>query len=292
MSVSSLLESLGCQTKPLNEKFLLVSSNGFVFYVRTDRPQWNDITYHTLFIYDGVFDEEDMFVDFIGKLKEKVQVVVYVRSERLAMRLEEIKFKETNRFEEIEVDLEEEHLCLGSSSLQVKITNEDMALEDQKVVEEFINKQISQLEEGIGKEDSFTWFDSQYCPINFSKSFSESDVFYAIAKKDGKHVGVMKLLKGIPGFDGTDEVQIENEIIDGCTIDSLRAAVYEQLIAQGYRRLWVNEYAKTDEASKTEVERVPVYIMEYGKNSTEWDNDSSKTNPLSSETWGAKRREV
>jgi len=291
MSVSSLLESLGCQTRPLNEKFLLVSSNGFVFYLRTDRPRWDDITYHTVFIYDGVFDEEDMFIDFISKLIEKVQVVVYARSERIATRLEGMNFKETNKFEEVEVDLEEEKIFLGESSLKVRLitgTNAD----DRKIIEEFINKQISQLKPGLGKEDSFTWFDSQYCPINFSKSFEESDVFYGIAEKDGKPVGVMKCLKGIPGFDDEDEVQIENEIIDGCTIESLRAAVYTQLLGRGYRRLWVNEYEKTDDACSTEVRRVPVYIMEYGKNANEWHNDTKKTNPLPNEVWGAKRREA
>jgi len=291
MSVGTLLEGLGCQTRPLNEKFLLVSSNGFVFYLRTDKPQCSDITYNTVFIYDGVYDDEDMFIDFIAKLKEKVQVVVYSRSERMAMKLEQMQFKETNRFEEVEVDLEAEKMHLGASSLHVKLVGKDMTLDDQKLVEEFINKQIKRLEPGLGKQNSFTWFDSQYCPINFSKSFHESDVFYAIAKQEGECVGVMKLLNGIPGFDDQNEVQIENEIIDGCTIESLRAAVYTQLLAKGYRRLWVNEYAKTDDACATEVQRVPVYIMEYGKNANSWSSDPGKTNPLPAEAWAQKRQE-
>ncbi|MFQ5620980.1 MAG: hypothetical protein ACE5FT_04005 [Candidatus Nanoarchaeia archaeon] len=291
MGVPELLEGLGCDVRPLNYKFLLVQSNGFGFSVRTDKAKWTGEC-RTLFIYDMLLDDENMFIDFVARLREKIQVLIYARSERLAMKLEQLGFKETNQFDEIEVDLEDEKMHVGASSLHIDLVGMGMTNEERSVVEKFLQKQLGEIESNIDETNSFTWFDSQYCPVGFRMTFDEPDVMYALAKHDGEYVGMTKLLLPLDGLDDGDEIQVENEVITGCSIEALRAAVYTQLIAKGYRRLWVSEYDKTSPACCTEIQRTPVYIMEFGKDAKSWDVDSGKRNPLSAETWGIKRREA
>lgn len=286
----------GCQVTPLNEKYVGVKGTNFELYLRTENPRWAAPIFRTIFIYGYRFSDEEQFLRFLDHLRSTTQVVLYAEGLDFAKRLEGLGFKETNRFTEVTISIDEELMKYPPSSIGVTIIRGLPSLIQMDQIKSLASKQLSGVRESLNtsslnSKTLFTWFDSQYCPSNFHVSFEETGIWYAIAKRDGQPVGFSKLLLPIKGVDKDEVIEVELEVAHGCSMYELRSSLFSALKSEGFKSVLARRYDGNPDPSFTKLNEQSMHIMEYGADSTSWSKDPHNTNPIDGRVWMAKRNE-
>jgi hypothetical protein len=287
-TVDRILTDRGCSFREIYANYLWVQHRDCSFSLRTENASWRSDA-RTIFIYDYEGQVETL-ASLLAEVKKEIQVVIYVRSEPLASLLRQRGFVITNTYVEREVVLADEARQHAESAVEIEWVDEP-STEQLAAIDSFGRTYLSFLQEDQG-ESLGTWFDSQYCPATFFLQKGEDDVVYALGRRNGQYVALAKLLKQVPGFAASPEIELDLLSCVGCSTSEFLASFVPTLMEHGFERLLYYEADDDDTDddnswSKSVEAQALVHVMECGASAVEW--TPRRTNPIASETWAEKR---